>query len=326
MKRLKLKIAATPKLRSVLTICGLLVITFAGMCIYSDSYRSVYNITNLLAQCVPLACVALGQTLVIISGGIDLSVGPLISVCTVAAAKLMNTDNPLQIALGAAAVLGIGFLVGALNGCGIHDLKVPPLIATLCMSTVLNGIALWIMPMAGGKINKSFAKFIFQKWDILSMPLLILAVSYLIVHRILYHTRTGVGIYAIGKDRKIAASMGVRIRSVSIRAYVLSGLCAAITGLLLACRMRVGDPTCGSVYSMDSITAAAIGGTSMAGGAGLISGTIAGAFLVGMLSNLMNILEINQFYQYVLKGGLLIAAMIIYSISDLLEVRHRAKQ
>ena len=98
---------------------------------------------------------------------------------------------------------------------------------------------------------------------------------------------------------------------------------AAVTGLLLACRMRVGDPTCGANYGMDSIAATVIGGTSLAGGTGLLSGTVAGAFLIGMLSNVMNNLNVNQFFQYVMKGALLIAAMVIYSISDRLEVRRR---
>ena len=186
------------QMNGVLTIYGLLLVVFAVMCLVSESFRSLYNITNLITQCVPLACVALGQTLVIISGGIDMSVGSTISVCTCVAAKLMNT-------------------------------------------------------------------------------------------------------------------------------YLLCGLCAGITGLLLACRMRVGDPTCGTVYSMDSITAAVVGGTSMAGGVGLLSGTVAGAFLIGMLSNIMNSLAVNQFYQYVVKGGLLVLAMVIYSVSKLMEVKRHAK-
>lgn len=110
-----------------------------------------------------------------------------------------------------------------------------------------------------------------------------------------------------------------------MKTYLLCGLCAGITGLLLACRMRVGDPTCGTVYSMDSITAAVVGGTSMAGGVGLLSGTVAGAFLIGMLSNIMNSLAVNQFYQYVVKGALLVLAMVIYSVSKLMEVKRHAK-
>ena len=319
MKQRKIRLSS--QLRGVLTIYGLLIVVFAGMCCFSPSFRSLYNVTNMLTQCVPLACMALGQTLVIVSGGIDLSVGSLISVCTAVAAKLIDTDSPLGLTLAVAAVLGTGLLVGALNGLGINLARVPPLITTLCMSTMLSGVALWILPIAGGRIQKGFAKFVYQKWTILSMPLLLMLLLYLLIRTILYHTKTGTAIYAIGRNRRIARTMGVQVRRVSIRAYVLCGLCASFTGLLLACRMRVGDPTCGTVYAMDSITAAVIGGTSMAGGTGLLSGSIAGAFLVGMLANIMNNLAINQFYQYVLKGSLLVFAMVIYSISNRLEVK-----
>lgn len=325
MQRLNQKLKHLPQLRSVLTIYGLLIIVFAGMCIYSESFRSVYNITNMIAQCMPLACVAMGQTLVIISGGIDLSVGSLISVCTAVAAKLMNTDSPVQLVFAVIAVMMTGVLTGCINGIGINYLRVPPLITTLCTDTILSGVALWLLPIAGGKINKGFAKFVFQKWDIISMPLFIMLALFLIMRFILYKTKSGVAIYAIGKNARISENMGIHVKRSSLKAYVLCGLCAAITGLLLACRMRVGDPTCGAVYSMDSITASVIGGASMAGGVGLLSGTIAGAFLVGMLSNIMNNLAVNQFLQYVLKGSLLVVAMIIYSISKLLEVKRHER-
>ncbi len=309
----------SPQMKGVFIIFFLLVVVFIGMCISSESFRSLYNITNLLTQCVPLACIALGQTLVIISGGIDLSVGSLISVCTAVAAKTLDTDNPTMIALGIFVVLGTGIAVGAVNGIGINFLKVPPLITTLCTSTILSGIALWILPRAGGRINKTLAKFVYQKWTIISNPIIIMMLLYLVIRLILYHTRSGVAIYAIGKNQRISMAMGIDTKKNSVKAYVLCGFCAAVTGMLLACRMRVGDPTCGTPYSMDSITAAVIGGTSMSGGIGLLSGSILGAFLIGMLSNVMNNLAVNQFYQYVLKGSLLVVAMVIYSVSKLWE-------
>lgn len=313
------------QMNGVLTIYGLLLVVFAVMCLVSESFRSLYNITNLITQCVPLACVALGQTLVIISGGIDMSVGSTISVCTCVAAKLMNTDSPAQVAFGAAAVVLTGVAVGLINGAGINFAKVPPMITTLCTSTALSGVALWILPMAGGKVNSDFARFVYRKWTIVSFPLIVMLVLFLVMRTLLHRTRTGVDIYAIGRDPRIAKTVGVNVRAASMKTYMLCGLCAGITGLLLACRMRVGDPTCGTVYSMDSITAAVVGGTSMAGGVGLLSGTVAGAFLIGMLSNIMNSLAVNQFYQYVVKGGLLVLAMVIYSVSKLMEVKRHAK-
>ncbi len=151
LERIHRKLAATPQLSSVLTICGLLLVVFASMCVYSESYRSAYNVTNVLVQCVPLACVSLGQTLVIISGGIDLSVGSTISVCTAIAARLMGSDNPAQVLLGVVVVFAFAAGVGLVNGAGVNYLKVPPMITTLCTSTILEGVALWILPVAGAK-------------------------------------------------------------------------------------------------------------------------------------------------------------------------------
>ena len=231
------------QMNGVLTIYGLLLVVFAVMCLVSESFRSLYNITNLITQCVPLACVALGQTLVIISGGIDMSVGSTISVCTCVAAKLMNTDSPAQVAFGAAAVVLTGVAVGLINGAGINFAKVPPMITTLCTSTALSGVALWILPMAGGKVNSDFARFVYRKWTIVSFPLIVMLVLFLVMRTLLNRTRTGVDIYAIGRDPRIAKTMGVNVRAASMKTYLLCGLCAGITGLLLACRMRVGDPT-----------------------------------------------------------------------------------
>jgi ribose/xylose/arabinose/galactoside ABC-type transport system permease subunit len=316
--KIRAKLAATPQLFSVLTILILLALSFLSMCAYSESYKNMQNISKLIVQCIPLAVVSLGQTLVVISGGIDLSLGATISLTTTIAARLMGTDSPAQIALGVLAMFAAAAVVGLINGVGVNLLRVPPLITTLCMSTVLQGVALWIMPVPGGKVNREFAAFIMQKWGAVSMPLIVLAFAYLIIRFILYRTRTGVHLYAIGKNARIATSMGIRVRRVSMRVYVIAALMAALTGLLLACRMRVGDPLVGTNYTMDSITAAAIGGTSLAGGIGLISGSVLGSFLIGMLSNMMNILGVDQFYQYVLKGCLLVLAMILYSIPGML--------
>ena len=322
--KLREKLAATPQLFSVFTILVLLAASFLSMCAFSESYGSIQNVSKLIVQCIPLAVLSLGQTLVVISGGIDLSLGATISLTTTIAARMMNTDSPVQIALAVFMMFATAAVVGLINGGGVNLFRVPPLITTLCVGTVLQGVALWIMPVPGGKVNREFATFVMQKWGALSMPLILLALAYLVIHFVLYRTRTGVYLYAIGKNERIAASMGVRVRGVSVRAYVIAALLAALTGLLLACRMRVGDPLVGTNYTMDSITAAAIGGTSLAGGVGLISGSILGSFLIGMLSNMMNILGVDQFYQYVLKGSLLVLAMILYSIPGMLGVKRVA--
>ena len=154
----------------------------------------------------------------------------------------MGSDNPVQVLLGVVVVFAFAAGVGAVNGIGVNYLKVPPMITTLCTSTILNGVALWILPVAGGKINSDFARAVYKKWDIISMPLIITVVLFLLMRYLLYRTRTGTSLYAIGRSRPIAASMGVKTTRASMKAYILAGLCAAVTGLLLAMCLPAASP------------------------------------------------------------------------------------
>lgn len=324
MKWVRDKINQNPQVKSVLMIYALLLLVFVVMAAVSPSYRSIENIGNIIVQCIPLAVVSMGQTVVLIGGGIDMSVGSVISVCTCIAAVTMSQDSVLAVLGGMVLVLACAAAIGVLNGIGVNYCKVPPLITTLSMMTVLSGVALWILPQAGGRVSTVFTEAVMFRAGVLSVPLAILLAVYLVLRRVLYHSGKGNAIYAIGNSQKIAASMGVNVKRTSILTYCIASVCAGVTGLLLASRMRIGDPVIGTAFGLDSITAAAIGGTALTGGIGLVSGTIAGAFLIGMLSNMMNILGINHFYQYVLKGILLVVAMIIYSISNMLEVKRNA--
>ncbi len=306
------------QLKKVWVIYGLLAAIFIGMALFSADYRSVQNVGNILVQCVPLAVVSLGQTVVLIGGGIDMSVGAMISLTSCIAASTMTSASPVAIFGGLALVLAAAVLVGVLNGLGTNYCKVPAMITTLSMMMVLNGLSLGLLSGPGGRVDKAFAGIIMTRSGLFSVALVILGLVFLVLHYFLYETRQGVYVYAIGKNRTIAASMGVRVKKVSILTFVVSALTAAVSGLLLASRMRIGDPTIGASFGLDSITAAAIGGTALTGGVGLVSGTVAGAFLIGMLSNMMNILGVNHFYQYVLKGLLLVVAMVFYSLSGMM--------
>lgn len=319
------KLNLSKKIKSVLVIYGLLAAVFAIMLIVSPSYRSIENIGNVIIQTVPLAIVSLGQTIVMISGGIDMSVGSLISLSTCIAAVVMKGDSPTLVLPAILAILAVAFIVGLINGMGVNYLNVPPMITTLSMMIFLSGVAQAVLPVAGGKVYRPFAELVMARFGLISVPLLLLAVVFLVLRHIMYHTKTGVATYAIGNNADIAASMGIGKKKTSIKAYVIVALCAAVTGILLACRMRIGDPLTGTTFGLDSITAAAIGGTALTGGVGLLSGTVAGAFLIGMLSNMMNILGVNHFFQYVLKGLLLVVAMIIYTLSDKLGVKRSEK-
>lgn len=320
MKTTKIKWRPSSGLKSVLVIYGLLLAIFLVMMVVAPDYRSINNLGNIIVQCVPLAIVSLGQTIVMIGGGIDMSVGMTISLTSCLAATTMTTGTPGYIVGGLLAIIASALAVGLLNGLGTHYCNVPALITTLSMMMILNGVSLYILPGAGGTVDKGFADILMSRFGLVSVSLIILVAVFALLRHFLYNTSRGVFIYAIGKSKPIAASMGVPVKRTGVLTFVLSALMAALAGLLLASRMRVGDPLTGSSFGLDSITAAAIGGTSLSGGVGLLSGTIAGAFLIGMLSNMMNILGINHFYQYVLKGLLLVVAMIFYSLS------HRGKE
>ncbi len=167
-----------------------------------------------------------------IGGGIDMSVGSLISLSTCIAAVVMKPGTGLSLALGILAVFLVAGIVGLCNGIGANYAKVPPLITTLSMMILLSGVAQGVLPVAGGKVNTGFAKVMMARAGIFSVSILILLIVYLIIRRFMYRTPTGVSVYAIGNNADIAASMGVRAKRVSVLTYVIAALCAAVTGLL----------------------------------------------------------------------------------------------
>lgn len=317
------QIQISPPLKKVLVIYGLLATIFVSMMVFSADYRSIQNVGNVLVQSVPLAIVSMGQMIVLIGGGIDMSVGAMISLTSCIAARTMSSVASPMAAIGAVLIITVSVCVGVMNGIGTNYGRVPAMITTLSMMMVLNGISLALLPGPGGRVDRAIAGVIMARSGLLSVALLILLLVFILLRHFLYHTRSGVHVYAIGKNRSIAASMGVRINRVSILTFVIAAMTAAVSGMLLASRMRIGDPTIGTSFALDSITAAAIGGTALTGGVGLLSGTVAGAFLIGMLSNMMNILGVNHFYQYVLKGLLLVVAMVFYSLSGKMGGKHR---
>lgn len=227
---MKLKHTVRPQMKSLFVIYGLLLAVFLIMVVISPTYRSAENIGNIIVQCVPLAVVSLGQTVVMIGGGIDMSVGSLISLSTCIAAVVMKPGTGLSLALGILAVFLVAGIVGLCNGIGANYAKVPPLITTLSMMILLSGVAQGVLPVAGGKVNTGFAKVMMARAGIFSVSILILLIVYLIIRRFMYRTPTGVSVYAIGNNADIAASMGVRAKRVSVLTYVIAALCAAVTG------------------------------------------------------------------------------------------------
>lgn len=289
-----------------LVVAILLVIASAA----SPAFRTTRNLTNLLNQMVPLGLVALGQTLPILTTGLDMSVGAVMSLVTAVAATQMTNNVGLGLCLGLLA----GILVGLANGVAITRLKVQPLIVTLATSSVVAGITLMILPYPGGYVPRSFV-------DVWTTPIggvvpsgfIILLVAAAVLWFICSHTRFGRSVYAVGGDEGKAEIAGINVKSVLLRVYILSGLFAALAGLALAARMRSGDPLSGGSFTLEAVAAVVIGGTNFTGGRGNVIGTLLGVVVISVLRITLNLLGISPFYQDIASGVMVIAAVLYAS-------------
>ena len=298
---------------TILLLCLLLLIS-----IYTSS-RSRYffterNMGNLVIQVVPLALVAIGQMAVILLGGIDLSVGPLMSLTTaVASYVVINNHSELT---GAALCLAAGLLVGALNGFLILGLQIPDLISTLSTYSLVLGLALIVRPSPGGNVSETFSDFITTRIGWLPVAgLVVLAIS-AVGELCLLRSRIGIRLYATGSRPEAAYVAGIPVSRVRLLAYLFSGLMAAVAGLVIAARIGSGDPQVGSQFTLSSIAAVVVGGTSVFGGRGTLVGTLLGAILLVLLQDSLNQLHVTAYYQYIWTGALLLVAVALYSIHE----------
>ncbi|MDD3777050.1 MAG: ABC transporter permease [Actinomycetota bacterium] len=289
-----------------------LILVFAVFYIFFPIYRSSANLSNLLVQIAPLAIVAIGQGVVLIGGGVDLSIGSVISLTTVIAANLMGSSTG-GILLGLIMIFAIAVLIGLVNGVICNETHIPPLIVTLSMSYVVQGIVLWYRNTPGGSVPRAFSSAILYRVGILSVPLVIVIIVYAFFMFLMHRSVFGLHTYAVGENETYARMAGVNVKKVRIGNYIISSILAAVAGLILASRIGSGAPLIGDPFTLDSLTGAIIGGMTFAGGEGFIIGSLGGAAIVGMMSNALNMSGVEPFYQYIFRGGLLILAMIINS-------------
>lgn len=269
------------------------------------------NIGNILEQATALGFVSIGQTVVILTGGIDLSVGAIISLTDCILSVIMH-DNIFSLIVSLVLVMVMGAFIGAVNGMGITKLKIPPFVMTLGMMSVINGVALKFRPIPGGEIPFHFATFLTSRFYIIPLGTLIWAILLWVNILLLTRTRFGRNIYAVGGNEQTAELSGISTSKIKIGAYVISGFFASLAGIYVAARMGTGDPTVGSQFSLDSITAVVLGGISLFGGRGSLVGTIAAVFILSILSNILNLAGVMSFYQYVLKGAILLVTVLFY--------------
>jgi len=275
------------------------------------------NLTNLVTASLPYILVSFGQTTVILSAGIDLSVGATVCLANVICATMMtNGSGGFWPGLSIAAASGA--LVGLANGVIITKGRIQPIIATLATQSMVLGLALLILPAPGGSVNTGFAAALSgMLFGWLPVPLLIGIIVTVIIWITLNRTRFGNAIFAVGGNEAAAFSAGINVARQKTSVYFISGLLSAFAGIFLASQMYSGDPTVGVVgvgFTMNSIATAVVGGTSLAGGKGGVIGSVAGVFILMIINNLLNLVGVSSFYQYVLQGAILILALTVSSI------------
>jgi len=296
-------------LRDMGTLFGLIVIllVFAGL---SDVFLTERNLINILQQSSLNACIAIGMTLVIISGGIDLSVGPTAALTAVVAATVLIAGYPVAVVV--ALALAIGGVCGLINGSLIAFCGLQPFIVTLGTLSLFRAIALIFTggnPVLG--IPAGFRALFGSDLGPIPIPVLIVGVIGIAAWLLLQRTPLGEYILAVGGNEEAARVSGVPIAQTKIAAYVISGMLAALTSLILIARLGAAEPTLGNLWELEAIAAAAIGGSSLSGGKGSIVGTILGAVILGAMRNGLTLLNVQAFYQLLATGIIIILAMLI---------------
>lgn len=297
-----------------LVACLMLAIIVA---IYGSLQTGVFTIEELdldTAAAMTLMLAATGQTIVLLRGGIDLSIGGMISLGTVIAATRF-TDDPSTVALWTVVILALGFGIGALNGLLISLLKLQPFLVTLASWSILNGVAMIILPTDGGSIPSWWVGFASAGLFGLTTPIWML-LALLLFWWWFRATRIGISIQAAGSNEKSAFLSGVSITRVNVLTYGLSGLFAAGAALFLVTQTGSGSPTIGKDYILPSVAAAVIGGVSLFGGRGHLAGTLIGAFVLTLIGNLVFVLRVSSYWQPVASGVILLLSVLASSIAE----------
>jgi len=292
-----------------LTLLALLVLLWVILSVATSSFASANNISNLLRQGSMIAILAVGQTFVIITGGIDLSVGAVVGFSTVIAAMLINAGVPVFAAI--LLTLLVGVAIGLFHGFGIVKMGLPPFIITLATLTSLRGIGLLMTNGNSISINNdAFQEFSRNSFlgvpNLFWMVILVGIPAYIFLH----HSRWGRYLFSVGSNAEASRLSGVNVQRTIYMAYTLSGLCAAFVGVLLASRIGIGNPTQAEGWELQAIASSVIGGTSLFGAVGSVHGPLLGAFILATINNGANLLNVNAFWQRIITGVLII--VIVY--------------
>ncbi|MCF8566781.1 ABC transporter permease [Alicyclobacillus tolerans] len=286
--------------------------------IFQNDFFTQYGLQSLFNQVITLGVVVLGQTLVILTAGIDLSVGPMVGLTNSIAATIMvpmihsTGSELLGIVVTAAVVLLTGTVTGLINGLIIVYGRLQPIIVTLATSSIFLGIALYIRPTPGGKVPDSYTNVLTGSlFGTVPVSLLVMVLFILLAWIPIRKSVVGQSIYAIGGNENSAFMSGISIGKTKLWAYTLNGLFCAFTGLLLTAQTASGDPLGAGSFTLNSIAATVLGGTSLFGGIGSYYGSIAGASIMSLVLGLLIFWNVSSFYQTIVTGGILILSITI---------------
>lgn len=299
-------------LTSVLILTGIL----------SPEFFQQQNMINVARQSAIVGVVAVGMTFVILTGGIDLSVGSTLALVAVSSAMMIDSGLPIPLVILLALLIGLG--VGLVNGFGVTLLGIQPFVMTLAMLGIVRGT---VFELSNGSPQDFFVSSdildFFGNGELLGVPgpLIIFVLVALTGVLVLRYLPFGRYVYALGGSVEAARLSGVKTTRMTIAVYAISGVCAAIAGLMTAARLSVGDPIAGNLVELDAIAAVVIGGTSLAGGVGGMVGTLAGALLLAMLSNVLNLIGVSPFYQLIVKGAVIIVAVVLTQVATRLTAK-----
>jgi ribose/xylose/arabinose/galactoside ABC-type transport system permease subunit len=299
------------QLSGVGPLVGLLLLIVV-LSVLSPAFLTVSNAINIFQQISVLAILALGATAVIITGGIDLSVGSILALSGITTAWVASTAG---LPFGLAIVVGLaaGAVAGLVNGLLITEGKLPPFIATLAMLSVARGLTLVMSdgrPISG--LPSWFRQLVsYRLFGIVPLSVLLVVLLYVLGSAYLRLRPSGRALYAIGGSEEVARLSGLRVDREKLKVYTAAGFLAGVGGLVLAARLNSAQPTAGGGVELDVIAAVVIGGASLAGGAGTVAGTLTGALIIGVLRNGLNLLDVSSFWQQVVIGSVIAAAVMV---------------
>jgi inositol transport system permease protein len=289
------------------------ILIFVGIFVLSsflnETFLTTGNLTNVLRQVVVVSLLACGVTFIIILGHIDVSLGSVLALSGTIAASVMSQTQNIYLAIAAGIATGVA--IGLVNGYVITYFKIPSFIMTLAMTTVARGAIL--LYTAGVPVSGLGEFQVIGQGNIGPIPISVLILIFVVILSwvLLNRTKFGRHVYAVGGNAKAAMASGINTDGVLRRAFVFNGILVSIAGIVLMSRINSGQPAAGVAYEFDAITAVVVGGTSLMGGTGTITGTVIGAMIIGVINNILNLMNVSSYWQQIVKGVIIAVAVIL---------------